>query len=528
MIMSFKEELSLHFKNFDASPLLFVGSGLSRRYLGLECWSDLLRYFSKKIDANYLKLQAQSNGNMAELGQLLADEYSKVWWESEEAKDIQEEYKEHFLSDSSPLKIEISRYIKSGKFIPPTEELKNEIALLKKANIDGVITTNWDMFLESLFPKFTPFIGQDGLIVGRSHGIAEIYKIHGCVSEPNSLVLTSGDYSKFRKKNPYISSKLISAFIERPIIFLGYSLTDEYIAEILEEIVDCFPDSKIDLLRDKLFFVEWDESVEVPEISNSILHKKIPVKLIRASSFSDIYSVLSETKKRIPAHLFRQIKDELYDLVLTDDPKGQLYVRDASDLDDESGLREYVVGYGAISKIKQAEESLHNKGLVGLKRMDIVREVIFETGQYDDKEVVENVFPLLCKGNVRLPIFHYLNKSSYLNKDGNLSGGCSLCDGASERFDITLETFRGTSIGEKSRAHRIPALKESVNELYAFEEIGLFLRMLPYMEYDLIKSGLNDLRDIIKKHIDDPDIVRSSSQMVKVICVYDYVKNSNR
>ncbi|HFM5027939.1 TPA: SIR2 family protein, partial [Escherichia coli] len=119
-------------------------------------------------------------------------------------------------------------------------------SLFAKANIDGIITTNWDVFLETLFPKFTTFIGQDGLITGRSHGIAEIYKIHGCCTEPNSLILTSSDYDKYRKKNPYLSSKLLTMFIERPVIFLGYSLTDEHIAEILEDIVSCFPDASLD------------------------------------------------------------------------------------------------------------------------------------------------------------------------------------------------------------------------------------------------------------------------------------------
>ncbi|MCV4684070.1 SIR2 family protein, partial [Escherichia coli] len=85
-------------------------------------------------------------------------------------------------------------YIENAhKNIIDNDELKHEISLFAKANIDGIITTNWDVFLETLFPKFTTFIGQDGLITGRSHGIAEIYKIHGCCTEPNSLILTSSD-----------------------------------------------------------------------------------------------------------------------------------------------------------------------------------------------------------------------------------------------------------------------------------------------------------------------------------------------
>lgn len=62
--------------------------------------------------------------------------------------------------------------------------------------------------------------------------------------------------------------------------------------------------------------------------------------------------MLSETKKRIPAHLFRMIKDELYELVLTDDPKGKLYVRDSEKIEEGVSTTEFVVGYGAISMVK--------------------------------------------------------------------------------------------------------------------------------------------------------------------------------
>ena len=238
--MEFKKSLTEHFKKFEASPMLFIGSGISRRYIGTENWEQLLLRFCNAIGENSLKLRTSSNGDLTKYAQLLAKSYEACWWDRPESKEISEEFKEHFINDSSILKIEISRYLKNAheNIIP---EVREEFALLEKANIDGVITTNWDCLIESIYPKFTTFIGQDGLIAGRSHGIAEIYKIHGCSSAPNSLVLTSDDYAEYRRKNPYLSSKLLTIFIERPVIFLGYSLTDPHISDILEDIIECFP-----------------------------------------------------------------------------------------------------------------------------------------------------------------------------------------------------------------------------------------------------------------------------------------------
>jgi len=520
--MSFKDDLKKHFKRFDASPILFIGSGVSRRYLGTEGWESLLERFCKSIGENPLRLKTSANGDLPKYAQLLAKTYGDRWWNMPGSAEKAEQYREHLISDSSILKIEIADYLSAAhKNIDPA--MKAEVELLSKANVDGIITTNWDCFLEYLFPKFTTFIGQDGLISGRSHGIAEIYKIHGCSSQPNSLVLTSDDYREYRRKNPYLSSKLLTMFIERPVIFLGYSLTDPHIAEILEDIISCFPQKSLDFLRDKLLFVDWTPDAEEPVITDSVVHKKIPVKLVKAADYADIFAVLSETKKRIPAHIFRAIKDELYDLVITDDPKGQLYVRSESDLEKSESLTEFVVGYGAISSAKKGE-ALAKQGLIGLERADVVREVIFETGIYEPSDIVASVFPKLAKGNQRIPIFFYLNKAGYLDPSGNLIKGKALCEGALHRLRLGIDDFRSTGY-EKRRAEGVPQVRESVSELYKHCDFELFLRMLPYMEPEIIKHGLTDLFEIFKKHADTSGF---SSNFVKLVWIYDLINSTKK
>ncbi|MGO9789150.1 MAG: SIR2 family NAD-dependent protein deacylase [Solirubrobacteraceae bacterium] len=103
--------------------------------------------------------------------------------------------------------------------------------------IDGVITTNFDPLLEMLFPQFRVFVGQEELLFEDLMSVGEIYKIQGSHEEPDSLVLTKEDYERFGRENPVLAAKLMTVFVEHPVVFLGYSLSDPNVAAILQAIV---------------------------------------------------------------------------------------------------------------------------------------------------------------------------------------------------------------------------------------------------------------------------------------------------
>ncbi len=495
---------------------------MSRRYLNAENWEDLLKKFCALIDENYTKIRSQADGDLTKMASVLANYYSDKWWDSDAKEDKDIRCAEHLLKSDSPLKIEISDYLKTIHE-KVNEDYREEIELLKTSKIDGVITTNWDLFLEDTFRDFSVFVGQEGLFASRNYGIAEIYKIHGSSNDPNSLVLTHEDYERFRKKNPYLSSKLLTIFVEHPIIFLGYSLTDPHILEILEEIVECIPENKMDALKENIIFVEWDPEIEEPIFTESVLLKTLPVKLIRTRSYKDIFEVLSEGKRRIPAHIFRQIKDELYELVITNDPKGKLYVKEAETVGGIKGQQEFVVGYGAISKMKKTEE-MAKKGLIGLTREDIVRDVIFDNSGYQSSSIIFDVFPGLMRNQGNIPIYKYLNGSGLISENGQVVKD-GLCDSLVSRVSYDLEKYRPSG-SERGRAKNIPQVNEGIEELYNTVDLNLFLRMAVFVPPEIL--DLDALEDILKKHADDDFTSGEKSQFIKIVCVYDLVRYSQK
>lgn len=232
--MDITESLKEIIKGSPTAPFLFIGSGFSRRYLGLEDWKGLLARFGSKLPSGFIRYVSESNGDLALAAEKMAGPYSKYWWSLPQAEEIanRPEWHTHI---SSPLRHDICEYLKSCDMT--NKDLENELELLtsRKTIIDGIITTNWDLLLENLFAKdqYKIYVGQGSLLFSNPQKIAEIYKIHGCCSDPKSLVLTKTDYEDFHKKNPYLAAKLLSIFIEHPIIFIGYSLHDENIKSIL-------------------------------------------------------------------------------------------------------------------------------------------------------------------------------------------------------------------------------------------------------------------------------------------------------
>ena len=60
--------------------------------------------------------------------------------------------------------------------------------------------------------------------------------MHGCVTDPVSLVFTQGNYDQFIRKKKYLSAKLLTYFSEHPLIFVGYGAGDPNIKAILSDI----------------------------------------------------------------------------------------------------------------------------------------------------------------------------------------------------------------------------------------------------------------------------------------------------
>src|SRR6185436_3960340 len=106
--MSLQDDLQTHLEQFHTAPFLFVGSGLSRRYLGLEDWDGLLQRFAALTDRPYEYFRSSGNGVHPAIASEIARELHEVWWQSPTFEDSREKYRSDAKNRESALKIEIA------------------------------------------------------------------------------------------------------------------------------------------------------------------------------------------------------------------------------------------------------------------------------------------------------------------------------------------------------------------------------------------------------------------------------------
>lgn len=477
--MSIEQELINILRAGQAGPFLFVGSGFSRRYVGLEDWKGLLaRFCVTGLPFEYYLSAA--DGDLPKAASLLAEAFNEHWWKAPEYADAVTRDKGKISGITSALRLEISRYLSAldqGK--AKSSEYAEEVELLAGLNVDGVITTNWDLLLEQIFPDYRVFIGQEELLFSNPQQIGEIYKIHGCSTAPSSLVLTSDDYKKFHERNAYLAAKLITIFVEHPIIFIGYSISDDNILSLLRAISLCIGKENIEQLRRNLIFVQRLENGDSPGISDTYLTidgVQIPLVLVKSDDFRPVYSALGAVRRKIPARVLRYCKEQLYSLVKSAEPEKKLCVMDYDDVEKNVEV-EFLVGVG-VSEL--AGKAIGVIGYGRIEAIDLFSDLLHDTRKFDAKQILENVIQPVGKSTKNIPVFKYLAQAGIVSLEDYRQSRLPL-----DRWVLRpLEDFRTKSYARSFFKRRHLSLQGLIDSCTA-ENASLYIPWLSTEKIDL-------------------------------------------
>ncbi|KVT08103.1 hypothetical protein WT24_17240 [Burkholderia sp. MSMB1078WGS] len=513
--MTISEVLAKQLHAHSSGPFLFAGSGLSRRYLGLDDWAGLLRRFCKHIKP-YEYYLSSVNGDLPAVAAAMAEDFHELWWTHEAYAVSREKHSKKIGERTGPLRVEICDYLK-GVGVPDLSqsEFADELDALSRLNVDGIITTNWDTFLQTLFPDYRVYVGQDELLFSNPQSIGEIYKIHGCVNTPRSLVLTSDDYEDFNERNAYLAAKLITIFVEHPVIFMGYSLNDENIISLLRAICACIGPDKLQQLNNNLIFVQRAREGEDDTISQTVIaleKTQIPITLIRAGSFVGIYEAIESTKRKIPARVLRYCKEQLYELVKSTEPHGKLVVVDVDQVNGREDI-EFVVGVGVAAEREEEERRrLGDVGYRGIKPIDLFEDVIFRNKGYEARRVLLEAMPQVSKGLKYLPIFFLLRAAGINDRDEY-----QLSEYDVDRYvDLTPADFKAKSLAKGyMRNYRGLSVSEMIQR-FTPEIVAQYLPFVDWKREDYAAIG-----QFLAANIDRFQTSNYSTAFRKLACLYD-------
>ena len=324
--------------NFKYQPILFIGSGFSKRYLNGPNWVELLQEMVKicpNIKRDFPYYQQKKHNDLA----AVASDFVKFFrtWAWKDKGKFPEKLFSLDVPEDAYLKYKVSNLFtelvdNKSSLNHLSEEYHEELINLKQICPQAIVTTNYDTFLEDrVFTEYAPVVGQK-IITDILWDVGEIYKIHGCAREYSSLVLTKEDYARFDKRSKYLAAKLLTFFLEHPIVFIGYGAADENIKNILSDVNLALGYNG--RLMPNMFFIRWekdlDENESYPRECSISLSEGVDFRMnnISARDYNWVFKAFKNINliDNFNPKILRALQSRQYKLIREDIPKSKIQV----------------------------------------------------------------------------------------------------------------------------------------------------------------------------------------------------------
>ncbi|WP_318432693.1 SIR2 family NAD-dependent protein deacylase [Photobacterium leiognathi] len=268
---------------------LWVGSGFSYNY-GYGSWEAVLIRISEKLE--YPRVLDVSNPLKA--AELLAS-FAKS------NKDLSE-------YDFNSIVAESLLELKKEDVTPSWTRR------FSRFSPNMIVTTNWDNQLEEIFDGLANVVIRKDKCPKVSQNGRNIFKIHGDVGRPDSIVVTQSQYFSFQREDTYLNRKIYTLFSEASPIFIGYSLTDPNIGFIYEEVYAHLGEEK-----PPAFMVVHPSVSDTVFEESKLLFQDKNIHIIKADIgifLKDLSKELTEFKKGAKSYFleYANIEDRLKDL----------------------------------------------------------------------------------------------------------------------------------------------------------------------------------------------------------------------
>lgn len=405
-------------------PVLFIGSGISKRYMpSYPNWDELIErsfnyvnpdpYFYNQYVERFTREKMSKFEANTKLAAIAENEFNSAFFQHKIKVKIGNPDHPHWVKQGvSPYKmflVSIFKHLSVSKNLHLQGEM--EAFKLLKNRISAVITTNYDTFLEDTIfnDDYTVFCHQNELFSSDSYNIAEIYKIHGSVKDAKSIIITEDDYRDFNESRKLIIAKMLTLFAESPIIFLGYSFSDENIQRIIEEFLGCLTSKELENISEHFIFVTYEKGqkklVESKRTIFTANKVEIPITEISTDNYLLLYEQLGKITPGIAASRIRETKrivKRIVDQSISSDPAESTIVG-LDDLDDPSlSDKPLAIAIGYKDNI------MNQYGYSQIEDNIILEDVLYNNRHLDPDKMCSSRFSSIATTRL-IPVFKYVS-----------------------------------------------------------------------------------------------------------------------
>ena len=308
----------------------------------------------------------------------------------------------------------------------------------------------------------------------------------------------------------------MTIFVEHPVVFLGYSLSDRNVTSILRSLAGCLTQKNIDQLRDRLIFVDWADGAD-PSIGPATImidQFVLPVIKITVPDFIAVFTALTELRRSFPARLLRRLKEQVYELVLTNDPHNRLVVTDIADTTPDRDI-DIVFGVGTRANFT-------SRGYVGLTRDDLLDDILADRSSYDAHEVVAKSLPHILSFPGYVPVHTYLRTINALDENGAVKASARVSD---KIVKMAAKISKGlpASTDIKHKAPTLLADISSIADLEAKHEAKGVINYGTCMPPEKVDPA--ELRTFLNANQQLRHDSWAKTQYVKLVCFLDCLEN---
>lgn len=419
---------------FDRPPIMIIGSGISKRYVeGYPDFNNLLESVAKDMGINknmytaYLS-EAEKNSEKQKLP-FIASKLSDILNSKIQSGEIDpeilfttEELKQ-FHSTRNPFKVLISSKFKNMN-VKKDPQSKEELELFKSLRgiVPCIITTNYDLFLEKeIFRGYKVYSRVSDYYFSDAREVGDIYKIHGNVTYPAAIVITSEDYSRYEENSKIVSAKILSLLCDYPVVIMGYSMEDEDIKGVIDDLISCLEDEKLDEIEKNIIFISYDKNesgvVRTP-MYFQYKDKRMVISGIRTNNFKKIFTEISKNKPTVPIETVRKLRRLVKEIVLTTDPIGSKVELLGFDEIDDIASDKLVLALASKEMI-QKWKSGTKTGLYTYTVDEMIKDIFSGDFRYESEEIFEwfDSQPSGMRSQQYIPIFHFLRKLELSSND---------------------------------------------------------------------------------------------------------------